>query len=59
MTVFQIMQEEEMKILTPLLLITNPWMQAFILHKPLDSSWNGEQFLMHEPTVFPSLPAEN
>ena len=32
------MQEEEDKILTPLILITDPWFRAFILYKPVDSS---------------------
>ena len=41
MTVFKTMKEEEINILTPLLLITNSWLQGLILYKPLDSSWWG------------------
>ena len=36
MTVFETIQEEEDKTLTPLFLIINSWLQAFILYKPLD-----------------------
>ena len=39
MIVFETMQEEEIKILSTLLLITNSWLQAFALCKPLDGSW--------------------
>lgn len=42
MTGFETMQEEEDRIQTPLFLITDPWRWAFILYKPLDSSWSGE-----------------
>ena len=56
MTVFETMQEEDIKILSPLFLITDSWLQALILYKPLDSSWGLVQFLRQEPTVFPSLP---
>ena len=42
MTGFETMQEEEDKIQTPLFLITDSWRQAFILYKPLDSSWSGK-----------------
>ena len=65
MIVFETMQEEEIKILSTLLLITDSWLQAFALCKPLDGSWvrggggQGAPFLGHEPTVFPSLLAEN
>ena len=34
-TVFETMQEEEIKVLTPLFLITDSWQRAFMLHKPL------------------------
>ena len=37
MTVFETMQEEESKIISPLFLITDCWLLA--LHKPLDSTW--------------------
>ena len=49
------------KILTPLLLITDSWLQALTLHKSLDSSWRGRwsQFLRREPAVIPSQPAEH
>ena len=40
MTVFETVQEEEYKILTPSLLITDPWLQALIFCKPTDSSWS-------------------
>ena len=39
-TGFETMQEEEYKILTPSLLITDPWLQALILYKPIDSLWS-------------------
>ena len=48
MTVFETMQEEEIKIRTPLVLITDSWLWALILSKPLVSSWVGVQFLRHE-----------
>ena len=51
MTVFE-------KILTHLCLITNPSLRAIALYRPLDSLWGG-RFLKHEPTVFPSPPAED
>ena len=41
MTVFETMQEEEIKILSPLFLIIDSWLQALALYKPLDSSWLG------------------
>ena len=41
MIVFETMQEEEIKILSTLLLITDSWLQAFALCKPLDGSWVG------------------
>ena len=41
MTVSKIMQEEEIKILRPLFLITDSWLWALILQKPLDFSWGG------------------
>ena len=53
MTALETMQEEEDKILTPLFLITDPWLWALVLYKPLDSSWWEKQFLRHEPTVLP------
>ena len=60
MTEFETIQEEEMKILSPLFLITNSWQEAPALYKLLDSSWiRGAQLLSHEPIMFPSLPAEN
>ena len=63
MIVFETIQEEEIKILSPLFLITDSWLQALALHKPPDSSWSGggvgAQFCRQEPTVFPSPPAEN
>ena len=40
MTGFETMQEEEYKFLTPSLLITDPWLQALILYKPIDSLWS-------------------
>ena len=60
-TVFETMKVEEIKILPPLFLSTDSWLGALALYKPLDSSWRGRgaQFFMHEPTVFPSLLAEN
>ena len=59
-TVFETVQKEEIKTLTPLFLITGSWLWALILYKPLDFSWGREaQFLGSEPTVFPSLLAEN
>ena len=58
MTVFEIMQEEETKILSSLFLVIDSWQPALALYKPLDSSWRG-QFLRPEPTLFPSPPAEN
>ena len=42
MTAFETVQEEEDKIQTSLFLITDSWWQAFILYKPLDSSWSGK-----------------
>ena len=39
MTVFETMQEGEIKILSPLLLITDSWLWTLFLNKPLDSSW--------------------
>lgn len=54
MSVFETRQEEEIKIPTPLLLITDSWRQTLILYQPLDSSWGGAQFLRHEPIAFPS-----
>ena len=39
MTTFETMQEKEDKILTPLFLITDPWLWALMLYKPPDSSW--------------------
>ena len=62
MTVFKTMQEEEIKILRPLFLITDSWLWALILYKPLDFSrggGGGAQFLRHEPTVFPCPSAED
>ena len=53
MTAFETMKEEEDKILTPLFLITDPWLWALVLYKPLDSSWCEKQFLRPEPTVLP------
>ena len=56
MTVFETMQEEEIKILTPLFPITYSWLQAFIWYKPLDSSGRGDTVLeawAHSP------PAKN
>ena len=41
MTVLGTTQEEEIKILTPLFLITDSWLWTLILHKPLDSSCRG------------------
>ena len=41
MTVFETMQEEEIKILTPLFPITYSWLQALILYKPLDLDFPG------------------
>ena len=38
MTVFEAKKEEEIKILTLLFLITDSWLWAFNLHKPLDTS---------------------
>ena len=43
MTVFETMQEEDIKILTPLLLITDFWLQALIFYKPLDTSGTRDQ----------------
>ena len=40
MTVFETMQEEELKILSPLFFITDSWVRAVALYKPLDSSWS-------------------
>ena len=61
MTVFETMQEEEIRIPPPLFLITDSRLRAPALYKPLDSSrvTEGAQFLWHEPTVVHSLPAEN
>ena len=59
MTVFETTQEEEIKILSPLFLISDSWLWALALYKPLDSSWRGAQFLRHEPTVVPSPPTES
>ena len=48
--VFETMQEEETKILSPLLLIPNSWLETLALYKPRGSSWRrGAQFLRHEP----------
>jgi len=38
-------QKEEIKILTPLFLITTSCLWALILYKPLDSSWGGDTVL--------------
>ena len=38
MTVFEEKEEEEIKILTLLFLITDSWLRALNLHKPLDTS---------------------
>ena len=59
MTVFETTQEEEIKVLSPLYHISDSWLWALALYKPLDSSWRGAQFLRHEPTVVPSPPTEN
>ena len=51
--------KEEIKILTPLFFITDSWLQALIFYKGLHSSQTGAQFSRLEPTMFPSLLAEN
>ena len=60
MIAFETMWEEEIKILSPLFLITDSWLGALAVYKAVDSSWSwGARFLRQEPTVFPSLLAEN
>ena len=49
MMVFEMRQEKEIKILTPLFLITDSWLQTHILYNPLGSSWRQTQLLRHEP----------
>ena len=46
MTIFETIQEGEIKILTPLSFITSSWVWAFILHKLLDSSWSGRDTVL-------------
>ena len=41
MTVFEAMQEEEIKFQPSLFLITDFWLQILALYTPLDSSWKG------------------
>ena len=41
-TVFEKMHEEEIQILPTLFLITDSWLWALPLYKPLDSSWAGD-----------------
>ena len=56
------MQEEEIKLLSPLFLTTGSWLQVLVLCKLLDSSWQGcvcAQFLKREGTAFPSPLAES
>ena len=53
MVVFETMQEEEIKILSPLFLITDSWLQAVALHKPLDSSWSGGHSSSGTSLLFP------
>ena len=55
LTVFETTQEEEIRILSPLFLITNSWLWALALCKPQTPHRVGVQFLRHEPTVFPFL----
>ena len=57
MTVFEATQEEEIKILSPLFLITYSWLQGLALYKPLDPHRWGSQFL--RPTAFHSPQAKN
>ena len=49
------MQEGEIKILSPLFLITDDC-EPLVLYKPPDSSRKGAQFLRSEPTLSPSPP---
>ena len=51
MTEFETVQEDEVKLLSPLFLITDTCLGALMLYKLLE-------LLRHESTVF-SLPAEN
>ena len=69
MTVFETVQEEEDKTLTPLFLIIYSWLQAFILYKPLDFLLEGSftrRSLLSSPLcwmstkatfLFPPIPA--
>lgn len=52
-------ERKKINILSPLFLITDSWLGAHAIYKSLDSSWSEAQFLRQEPTVFPSLLAEN
>ena len=55
-TVFEKINEEEIQILPTLFLITDSWLWALPLYKPLDSSgrgMGGAHSLRHDPIVFP------
>ena len=59
MPVFETRQEEEIKILAPLFLITYSWLRVLALYKALNPHGGKTQFLRHESTVYPSPLAEN
>ena len=57
MTIFETIQEGEIKILTPLSFITSSWRWALILHKLLDSSWRGKDTVLETWAYYvPMLP---
>ena len=59
-TIFETMQKEEIKILFPLLLITDSWLWALAFYKPLDSSCRpGYSSRGISLLFFSSLPAKN
>lgn len=53
------MQDEEIKILTHLFLITESLTRSLILYQPLDSSWTGGSSFRGRAYSVPSLLAEN
>ena len=57
MTVLESVQEEEMKMLAPLILIMDPDCKPSSYISPETFMEDGAELLRHELPVFPSVPA--
>ena len=59
MTVLESVQEEEMKMLAPLILIMDPDCKPSSYINPETFMADGAELLRHKLPVFPSVPAED